>query len=322
MPWIRPSHEVSLWHFNEPRPVRHPAPHLRARSGRRRARPARSRGVRAMTKPYFQGRRVTIYHADARDVIPEHTYNLVVTSPPYFAQREYGADPREIGREADPREYVAALVEVTRLLAAGLSRDGSMFINLGDKMNADGPVKVAKTLAGYPRARRQPRWPGMSLKSLMLIPDRYAIACVDELNLACRAEIVWHQDAGGSDGKASDRERRAHERIFHFTRKLKHGEATFMRGKPGPSVWKIDPSARRVSHDADFPLELPGRIIPRWCPQDGIVIDPFMGSGTVLVSAVRYAVQAIGIDIEERFCEQAAKAVEQAPDWFPGFLVA
>lgn len=260
--------------------------------------------------PYYSKAGIDIYHGDARGIASSaFEYDLVVTSPPYFAQREYGDDPREIGRELDPREYVATLVDVTRILAARLRRDGSMFVNLGDKMNVDGPVKVATTRAGYPRARRQPRWPGMSQKSLMLIPDRYAIACVDELDLACRAEIVWSQDQGGSDGKATERERRAHERIFHFTRRLKHGERTYMNGSPGPSVWTIGLRGK-IAHDADFPLDVPHRIIPRWCPPDGTVIDPFMGSGTVLVSAIQHGRRAIGIDLEERFCEMAAQSVE------------
>ncbi len=263
-----------------------------------------------MVAPYFQANGVTIYHGDAREILPQVTYDLIITSPPYFAQREYGLDPREIGREDDPRIYLHNLIESTRLMAAGLHRDGSMFVNLGDKMNVDGPVKVASTPAGYPRARRQPRWPGMSQKSLMLLPDRYAIACIDDLSLACRAEIIWWQDKGGSDGKAKDRERRAHERIFHFTRRLKHGERTYMGGKPGPSVWTISPQSRKVSHDADFPFAVPDMIIPRWCPPTGSVIDPFMGSGTVLISAMKHGRRGIGIDLEERFCEMAATALE------------
>jgi DNA modification methylase len=261
--------------------------------------------------PYFQADGITIYHGDAREILPQLRYDLVITSPPYFAQREYGPDPREIGRENDPRTYLHNLVECARLMAAGLWREGSMFVNLGDKMNVDGPVKVAKTPAGYPRARRQPRWPGMSQKSLMLLPDRFAIACIDELDLACRAEIVWWQDKGGSDGKAKDRERRAHERIFHFTRRLKHGERTFMDGKPGPSVWTISPQSRKVSHDADFPFGVPDMIVPRWCPPYKTVIDPFMGSGTVLICALKHGRRAIGIDLEERFCESAALAIEE-----------
>lgn len=263
-------------------------------------------------QPYYQAHGVTIYHADARTALPGLAFDLAVTSPPYFAQREYGLHPNEIGREPDPRQYLRHLLDVTALLAEGLRQDGSIFINLGDKMNADGPVKLASTPAGYPRARRQPRWPGMSLKSLMLLPDRYAIRCVDDLDLACRAEIIWHQDHGGSDGKAADRERRAHERILHFTRRLKHGERTYMRGAPGPSVWTFPPANHKVDHSADFPLDLPDHIIPRWCPPNGTVVDPFMGSGTVLASAFNHGISAIGIDLEERFCELAANVIEDA----------
>jgi DNA modification methylase len=225
--------------------------------------------------------------------------DVVVTSPPYFAQREYGEDDREVGREDDPREYISRLVSITSELIRIVGRDGHVFVNMGDKYNADGPVKPAITPAGYPRARRQPRWPGMSLKSLMMLPHRYAIACADDLGLAVRAEIVWHKGAGGSDGKARDRVRRSHEHIYHLTRRLKHGESSPVFAPPGQSVWSIHP---KNGSDTGFPERIPSLIIASWCPQGGVVLDPFMGSGTTLVAAKRAGMRSIGIDIEQRCC--------------------
>lgn len=267
--------------------------------------------------PYFERDGIVIYHGDCRDVLPTieaGSVQLAITSPAYFATREYGTDPREIGRESNPAAYVHNLVAITDLIAATVHQRGNLFVNLGDKTNADGPIKSVQTGAGYPRARRQPRWPGMSLKSLMLLPQRYAIACVDDLGLALRAEIVWEKGAGGADGKAVDRVRRAHELIFHFTHRLKHGQSTDVFGFTGSSVWKITPTGQRGGHNADYPLSLPNRIIEGWSAPGHLVIDPFMGTGTTLDAARNLGRRAIGVDLEERFCEQVAVRLDRASE--------
>jgi hypothetical protein len=106
-------------------------------------------------RPYFERDGITIYHGDCRDVLPSisaGSVQLAITSPPYFATREYGTDPREIGREGNPAAYVHNLVAITDMLAARVHQRGNLFVNLGDKTNADGPVKSVQTEAGYPSA--------------------------------------------------------------------------------------------------------------------------------------------------------------------------
>lgn len=262
---------------------------------------------------YYEKNGATLHHGDCSVILrtlPDSSANIVITSPPYFAQREYGEDERELGREDDPRDYIGRLVSITEELARIVGREGHIFVNMGDKYNADGPVKSAITPAGYPRARRQPRWPGMSLKSLMMLPHRYAIACADDLGLAVRAEIVWHKGSGGSDGKARDRVRRSHEHIYHLTRRLKHGESSPVFAPPGQSVWSIHPTN---GADAGFPERIPSLVIQSWCPEGGTVLDPFMGNGTTLVAARRLGMNAVGIDIEERCCESSARRIEGMP---------
>lgn len=243
-----------------------------------------------------------IIHGDAGEVLralgESHVgeVDLVVTSPPYFAQRRYGADAREVGAEDDPRQYVRAVAGVLARCAPLLAPHGSLFVVLGDKYNVDGPIKAVHARAGYPRAPRQPRWPGMSQKSLMLLPQRVALHLVDETGLALRAEIIWRKGVGGADGKAADRVRRAHEYVLHFTRRLRHGEAQPVWGPLWPSVWDILPRAG-VEHPADLPEELAERIIVTWSPPGGLVLDPFCGSGTTLQVANRLGRRALGIEL-------------------------
>lgn len=76
----------------------------------------------------------TIQHSDALaflKTLPDETYNSIITSPPYFAQRDYGNDA-QIGLEDTPDEYIDALVEVFREARRVLKTDGTFWLNIGD----------------------------------------------------------------------------------------------------------------------------------------------------------------------------------------------
>jgi len=179
-----------------------------------------------------------IIHGDARALpLPDESVDLVVTSPPYFNLRNYAADG-QIGNELTPREYIAALIECTREMVRVLKPSGSIFVNLGDK--------YAQTAAQWGGSRRGHQGvlaggradnatqfgtaaaagaPKMGApKSLMLLPQRYAIRCIDELGLILRAEIVWAKPNGLPES-VTDRVRRSHEQVFHFVRSPRYYSA-------------------------------------------------------------------------------------------------
>jgi len=186
---------------------------------------------------------VAILRGDARRLpLPDGCVDLIVTSPPYYGLRAY-TDAGEvyggqIGSEATPAEYVTALVECTREWVRVLKPSGSLFVNLGDKYAGSDGTKggtSASTLDGgrsngRPRAfangtfdgggRRVPGQP----KSLLGLPWRYALACMDQLGLILRAEIVWAK-SNGLPESVTDRVRRAHEQVFHFTRQPRYYSA-------------------------------------------------------------------------------------------------
>ena len=170
--------------------------------------------------------------------LADDSVDLVVTSPPYFALRSYRDDgdhyDGQIGSEATPAEFLDALWAVTRECVRVLKPSGSLWVNLGDKYSGVNPGSYrrhtqpmrpdGKTATGYhaeaaaseAEADHKPDWGGVRLKSLMGLPWRYAIGCIDDLGLILRAEVVWSKPNGLPES-ATDRVRRSHEQWFHFT---------------------------------------------------------------------------------------------------------
>ena len=95
----------------------------------------------------------TIYTGDALEVLrglPDGSVNCCVTSPPYYALRDYGMDG-QIGRESSPKEYVSRLTEVFAEVRRVLRPDGTLWLNLGDTYAGRGAGEISpKDLIGIP----------------------------------------------------------------------------------------------------------------------------------------------------------------------------
>jgi site-specific DNA-methyltransferase (cytosine-N4-specific) len=179
--------------------------------------------------------------------LADESVDLIVTSPPYFALRSYQDDGEhydgQIGSEPTPLEFLEALWRVTAECRRVLKPTGSIFVNLGDKYagsgghNNDGispkstlrgnghvggvgkagPQKIKATRRSAPDRYSQATIGGAKRKSLMGLPWRYAIGCIDDLGLLLRAELIWSKPNGLPES-ASDRVHRRHEQWFHFTK--------------------------------------------------------------------------------------------------------
>ena len=178
-----------------------------------------------------------VIRGDARRLpLADDSVDLVISSPPYFALRSYqdGGEhyAGQMGSEATPAEFVDALVEVTRECVRVLKPCGSLWINLGDKYAGSAGDQGGKgrqaDIHGYQyrsgksdaanlqSARIEYGWGGVRPKSLMGIPWRYALRCIDDLGLILRAEVIWSKPNGLPES-VTDRVRRSHEQWFHFT---------------------------------------------------------------------------------------------------------
>lgn len=113
--------------------------------------------------------------------IPDESVDMVITSPPYYGLRNYGVEG-QIGLEKTFDEYLDKMIEIMREIKRVVKKSGTIWINFGDCYGGQPAGNKSKG-----RARGQNK----SQKCLLMMPERFAIRCVDELGLILRNKIVW-----------------------------------------------------------------------------------------------------------------------------------
>ena len=167
-----------------------------------------------------------IYCGDALTVLktlPDNSVNCCITSPPYYALRDYGVDG-QIGAEPSPAEFVAALASVFREARRVLADDGTLWLNLGDSYvhkKASGPQgrdgeRATRTFT----ADAAGGWSGLPDKNLLGIPWRVAFALQDD-DWILRQEVVWSKRNCMPEA-VTDRPSRSHETVFLLSKRPRY----------------------------------------------------------------------------------------------------
>jgi DNA modification methylase len=253
---------------------------------------------------------VDVLHChDARDMqhVEDNSVALVVTSPPYFAGKAYEEVLGEKGVPADYFEYLAMLESVFAECKRVLEPGGRIAVNVANL------------------GRRPYR--SLSADVTQILED---------LGLLLRGEIIWWKGraAGGSCAWGTFQRpnnpvlRDVTERVIiaskgRFDRaipakeRVKQGlpsTATISREEfleSTTDLWEMPPeSATRVNHPAPFPVELPQRLIELYTYEDDVVLDPFMGSASTAVAAIRTDRHFIGYDTDADYVKRAKKRVK------------
>lgn len=270
-------------------------------------------------KAFYSDAHTLIFQAEVREALTWLKsaglfVDCIVTSPPFYGQRDYGV-AGQIGLEGTPYEFISKLVDTFCDAREVLKTTGSLWINLGDTYwNGRGEHKgrdVKQQARRFGLRPQDRRGDGRLCKNkqLLLIPHRFAIAMQDH-DWIVRNDNVWVKPNPIPD-QVADRCCMSHEYVFHFVtqrfyyfnrlpvgRKTAHG--TYM---PPLDTWEIPLSKGRTSHKATFSEELVRIPILATTPPNGVVLDPFGGSGTSLLFAKQYGFRAIGIDIKKEYCE-------------------
>lgn len=240
--------------------------------------------------------------------VADNSVALVVTSPPYFVGKDY---ERDLDAGHIPTTYLEYLDGLRRVFAV-----------CAEKLEPGGRIAVNVANLG--------RKPYRSLAS-----DVISIL-QDDLGLLLRGEIIW-QKARGATGSCAWGSfqspvnpvlRDLTERVVvaskgRFDRALNRRQR-HARGLPSEvsisrddfleattDVWEMPAeSATRVGHPAPFPVALPQRLIDLYTYRDDLVMDPYMGSGTTAVAAVRTGRHFVGFDVDPKYVRAAERRIE------------
>ena len=244
--------------------------------------------------------------------------DCIVTSPPYFWLRDYGVKG-QIGLEDTVADYVSALVRTMAEARRVLKPGGVAFLNLGDtyysgKGKSHGQdAKSNKRRFGL-RAVDKSGGLGIGLqrKSLIGVPWRVALALAED-GWVLRSAIIWHRKNRLPES-VRDRPTRSYEHVFMLAKSRRY----YFTKKGLPSeidedLWTIaaQPRPNGGLNTAPFPDELVERCLNIGCPVPGVVLDPFVGSGTTVRVAIATGRSGIGIDLNESFCRHAVCTLGQ-----------
>lgn len=257
-------------------------------------------------KPFFETDNAMIYNGDCiglMSLIPSLTINLVLTSPPYNIGKEY-----ETVLSND--EYVRWTAKWTSEIPRVLAHNGAFWLNLG-YVKYDGKAKA--------------------------LPLPYLLW--DKVDLFLIQEVVWNYGAGVAARRfLSPRNEKwlwyvvnPEDYTFNldairdpdvkYPAQKKNGKLRCNTvGKNPSDVWQIAKvtsgadrsSPERTPHPAQFPTDLIDRIVLGFSNDNDVVLDPFLGSGSTIVSCLNHGRKAIGFEIREEYCSIAARRVEES----------
>jgi site-specific DNA-methyltransferase (adenine-specific) len=225
------------------------------------------------------------------DDIPDYSIHLMVTSPPYNVTKEYDKD-------LSLNEYRAFLKRVFKETYRVLVTGGRACINIAN-------------------LGRKPYIP----------LHTYIIQDMLDIGFLMRGEIIWNKASSASPSTAwgswlsagNPVLRDIHEYILifskeSFSRKKDHKQDTISKEdflEWTKSVWTFPAvSARSIGHPAPFPEELPHRLIQLYAFKKDIVLDPFCGSGTTCLTALKDGRHYIGYDTVDEYVKLAVQRIK------------
>lgn len=232
------------------------------------------------------------HSSESMNELPDNSVHLMITSPPYNVTKEYDDN-------LSLEEYLQLLKRVWKETYRVLVPGGRACINVAN-------------------LGRKPYIPLHS----------YIISAMSEIGFQMRGEIIWNKASSASPSTAwgswlsaaNPVLRDIHEYILifskdSFTHASKGKESTISKEEFlewTKSVWTFPAvSAKKIGHPAPFPEELPNRLIKLYSFKHDVILDPFLGSGTTSLSAIKNGRSYVGYDTNKKYIELADKRVAE-----------
>ncbi len=247
--------------------------------------------------------------------LPSGFVRTVITSPPYWSLRDYSI-AGQIGLEDNPEDYINTLVDLFSEVYRVLSDDGSLWLNIGDSYTSGGRTWRAPDKKYPARAMsvRPPTPVGLKPKELVGIPWRLAFA-LQSSGWYLRSDTIWHKPNVQPES-VKDRPTRSHEYLFLFSKSERYyydnAAIREVNGRNVRSVWSINTQPFREAHFATFPPELVEKCMLLTSQPGEIVLDPFIGSGTVAEVAIEHGRAFLGIELNPAYVEISRKRLIKA----------
>lgn len=291
-----------------------------------------------------------IFCGNALDILkalPTESVNMCVTSPPYYGLRDYGVEA-QIGNEQTPYEYIQNLLIVFEEVKRVLKPDGTLWVNIADSYAANNKkfkLPPNKDFSAVPKL-----WHGIKQKDMIGVPWLLAFS-LRENGWYLRSDIIWHKkncmpesvkdrpskcyehifllskspqyyydyDAVRepvADSSIAIYKRGVSDKTKYKDRKqgifMPRDKTNFPDMRNRRDVWSVATNSAHISgHFAVYPEKLIEPCILAGSKVGDIVLDPFFGSGTTGVVALKNGRKYIGIDINPDYCKTAQKRIEK-----------
>ena len=312
----------------------------------------------------------TIINGNSLEVLkslPDNSIDCCVTSPPYYALRDYGCDG-QIGLEETPEKYIESLCDVFSEVRRVLTPQGTLWLNIADSYWGGGWRNAQfNEHSGDIQKGSKGTYCGLSLpackgkvgdykpKDLIGIPWMLAFALRSQ-GWYLRQDIIW-QKPNPMPESVTDRCTKSHEYIFLLSKSQKYyfdyesimepcadqERNNFQSGSRANGinkdrndndlgersktwksktidnqkvrnkrdVWEVNTKPCKEAHFATYPFELIKPCILAGCPENGIVLDPFMGSGTTAIVARSLNRNYLGVELNPEYIKIAHKRLEK-----------
>ena len=236
-------------------------------------------------QPYYQDADCVIYHADCLPILnalPAACADVLLGDPPFCSggslESQKNTKGQGVRSEADGFEWFA-----------------------GDQMTTPGLVFLLRSVLVSTRRFLRPNRSALLWTDWRMVPN--IAPAFESAGLRYRNMIVWDKGSAGLGMGFRPR----HEILLEYT----NGSTEYNSKSYGNVIAasRIPPAKR--NHKCEKPLAVLNPVLDVCTKPDGVVVDPFMGGGSVLASAMAMGRKYFGVEIEEKYCERAAKRKEQ-----------